>query len=830
MKKRIASEMAIWDLHIHTNKCPKMTGELKRLTDDEYIDEIIEVLNNNPLVEMISFTDHNTFSLSVYEEFINRSSDVVLIPGVEVDFRYEESNKNYRQLVMYWDFDLNNKKNYEEFQVKAKLFNDFMKDNCYVVSLYQLFEWLDKNKMNAIFSPHAFKQEATKNKPGRGLDADINNEDKAERYPKLYSDQFFCFWESSGISSRAKAEKYLRDFDNEDSVSIISFSDSKNIEEFKKYVENIDEKEKYKKGPPQYFRSLPNFRGIQLVGVESERIILNDHQTTEEIIKKIKSKENGTYISKLIFDGIEINLSDKLNTIIGGRGEGKSILLDSIKIALSEQNSHEIEPQRAEFISKYKIKACSNGKELDSSFKFDYFSQSHVTKLFQSYGEEFDLKLQEYFEEDLPSKEKNSIEIYNNEIIEECRNSFETFSRINLDNIVSINTKIIKVTESQIRPIVLAKNKLKVDLIEDITVQKMYDDILKLIPKQIKNEPEVIDEIISFLHSIVKKIKQYNIEEINQKVLHNAFYDGIITAKKNSSDENKIKIEVGGLISELFKQEAQEIVERVNIIKNLLSVHQKLKLEKIIINDENKNMLESGETPLFLFTYQIEYESIYNYFERVLRDYINKKTIDNFSELGKKNLIEYYMYLVNEKDLLTGKTLDNLNKKLKLIELNISKKYVIYYRIHKDSTSVRYKDITKLSPGSQTNILMEYIVNKKVGRPLLIDQPEDNIDNQTIYQTLRKWFKELKYDRQIIVVTHDANIAINSDSENLIIAKQNTYDEVEKKPIFSYKYGALEYDENLDVASLILDGGKDAVKKRLNKYGEKEENNDEKSN
>ena len=73
---------------------------------------------------------------------------------------------------------------------------------------------------------------------------------------------------------------------------------------------------------------------------------------------------------------------------------------------------------------------------------------------------------------------------------------------------------------------------------------------------------------------------------------------------------------------------------------------------------------------------------------------------------------------------------------------------------------------------------------------------------------------DLKMSRQVIVVTHDANIVINADAENVIIAEQPAPGE------FIYDYGALEYDDVIDKASLILDGGKDAVKRRLVKYGE----------
>ena len=73
--------------------------------------------------------------------------------------------------------------------------------------------------------------------------------------------------------------------------------------------------------------------------------------------------------------------------------------------------------------------------------------------------------------------------------------------------------------------------------------------------------------------------------------------------------------------------------------------------------------------------------------------------------------------------------------------------------------------------------------------------------------------RKQKYNRQIILVTHDANIVINGDAENVIIANHD-----EKN--FRYEYGALEYGKILDNAARILDGGKTAIHRRIEKYGE----------
>ena len=125
-------------------------------------------------------------------------------------------------------------------------------------------------------------------------------------------------------------------------------------------------------------------------------------------------------------------------------------------------------------------------------------------------------------------------------------------------------------------------------------------------------------------------------------------------------------------------------------------------------------------------------------------------------------------------------------------------------------------------------LLLEYS-NKKC--PILIDQPEDSLDNRAIYNELVAYIKEKKKDRQIIIVTHNANLVVNADSEQIIVANQHGLKSKNLNNVkFSYKFGSLENttkDKNghfLDKKNIkehiceILEGGEEAFKKRNNKY------------
>ena len=117
--------------------------------------------------------------------------------------------------------------------------------------------------------------------------------------------------------------------------------------------------------------------------------------------------------------------------------------------------------------------------------------------------------------------------------------------------------------------------------------------------------------------------------------------------------------------------------------------------------------------------------------------------------------------------------------------------------------------------------------------PIIIDQPEDDLDNRAIYTELVTYTKEKKSKRQIILVTHNANVVVNADSEQIIVANQHgskTPNNNSKK--FEYKLGSIESEVKSDSehASIlesktikehiceILEGGNTAFKLREQKY------------
>lgn len=122
------------------------------------------------------------------------------------------------------------------------------------------------------------------------------------------------------------------------------------------------------------------------------------------------------------------------------------------------------------------------------------------------------------------------------------------------------------------------------------------------------------------------------------------------------------------------------------------------------------------------------------------------------------------------------------------------------------------KELDKLSVGQRGTVyLCLKLATDAFSKPIIFDQPEDDLDNEFIMNELIDIFKELKKYRQIVIVSHNANLVVNADAEQVIIANN-------KKEKLSYKSGSIENPFIIEGVCDVLEGGKDAFEKRKNKY------------
>jgi len=148
--------------------------------------------------------------------------------------------------------------------------------------------------------------------------------------------------------------------------------------------------------------------------------------------------------------------------------------------------------------------------------------------------------------------------------------------------------------------------------------------------------------------------------------------------------------------------------------------------------------------------------------------------------------------------------------------------------------SIKYQgtNIELLSPGKKgiVLLLMYLVLDTKSSVPLIIDQPEENLDNKSVYPYLINYFKGAKKRRQVIVITHNPNLVLNTDAEQIIVANFEAIPTTQKARI-RYISGAIENSFISEKAKIpierqgikehgidILEGGPEAFGKRKDRW------------
>jgi energy-coupling factor transporter ATP-binding protein EcfA2 len=147
--------------------------------------------------------------------------------------------------------------------------------------------------------------------------------------------------------------------------------------------------------------------------------------------------------------------------------------------------------------------------------------------------------------------------------------------------------------------------------------------------------------------------------------------------------------------------------------------------------------------------------------------------------------------------------------------------WVFDYRHIDLSYGLRYNktELENLSPGTKGIVLLVLYLamDEEDNRPLIVDQPEENLDSESIYLMLSKYFRAAKKRRQVILITHNPNLVVNTDAEQIIIASSSrgagTF------PTFEYCGGSLEDSAGVrEKVCNILEGGERAFLEREKRY------------
>lgn len=383
--------------------------------------------------------------------------------------------------------------------------------------------------------------------------------------------------------------------------------------------------------------------------------------------------------------------------------------------------------------------------------------------------------------------------------------------------------------------------------IEDYELQKDLVSKLEIQDALLKYQDNLIDE--SILREFTEFFEKFNTElkdkfQEKQRSITSTLDSQIDNAKNEVIiiEENSAYIKGTKFLktnTELIKIE--ELIQSETQILQLIEdfEHQKDNLEKEI--EENRTTIIDK-----YFMYKSAREKLENEFkisEIDLEISLKFKMIDLYDEFayinGQGNLKNKFIEsLTTDFDAIISSIFDqkdlrfNNNKNIRnLIEHFFSTHFYEY-----DFTIVYQDDEFKqMSPGKKAFVILKLILEFSDSKiPVLIDQPEDSLDNRAIYNELTKYIKDTKKQRQIIIVTHNPNVVVGSDCENIIIANQhsNVYKNRNNEK-FAYVNGGLEdsftkkSDYILESQGIrehifeILEGGKDAFEKREKKYNVK---------
>jgi hypothetical protein len=153
---------------------------------------------------------------------------------------------------------------------------------------------------------------------------------------------------------------------------------------------------------------------------------------------------------------------------------------------------------------------------------------------------------------------------------------------------------------------------------------------------------------------------------------------------------------------------------------------------------------------------------------------------------------------------------------LEIQEWPVPDEVTIKFNLAREGSAARYRDLSRLSVGQKATCILLLLLAQEE-RPLVIDQPEDDLDNRFIYDDVVERLREVKDRRQLILATHNANIPVLGDGE--LIAVLETEEEGGRAVGKVAETGSIDSPAIKLAVTQILEGGREAFQRRQEKYG-----------
>lgn len=596
----------------------------------------------------------------------------------------------------------------------------------------------------------------------------------------------------------------------------------------------------------------------------------NDYQVIDKVIF-IQNDDCNNPVEKIV------SFNPNLNTVIGGRSNGKSTLTNSVAKALNNRNflarddkngsgmfafkdesnlrlfwkdgqinKGEEGKRDVEFLPQdYMIRIAENdelrNKLIEDTVKADKENYQKIIdydKAVQSINNEVDDLIRNWsnLKNELsklvpPEGDKQGIkaqiEKLNIQINEQQKkNNFSDEDSAEYEmkkNELAIAKNIKRLNETNSTELGKMKQKTIEIRADYLDISKELQQQLQefILEQQIKLDAEWKQKL-SEVHETVNSNLILQDTRINDIIDSEAYTKGQINIASNETLMN---------LSSQLRQESEKLDQLSEFEEDkdrLLSEIQEIEIEIISHYSDLKKLREAlsenfsvkaTSVEIELSFVPVNFESYIDYLHG--RNSVNNTFIQDFDNDFDKKFETIFDDL--ELSYNKGRTQNDLIKDI-LSRQWFKRNYILKFE---------EDDFLHMSQGKKAFVILTLILEfSQDEKPVIIDQPEDSLDNRAIYNELTRYLKSKKKDRQIILVTHNPNIVVGADAENVIIANQLSDKSPNENGVqFDYINGSLENSKVIqtDQGFLnskgirehvveILEGGDEAFKKREEKY------------
>lgn len=642
-----------------------------------------------------------------------------------------------------------------------------------------------------------------------------------------------------------------------------------------------------------------SWEGLRQILYEPEdRVRIQSESPEPE--KSIYTLDHVTLSQKKINDtlriaDVELALNHNLVTIIGGRGSGKTALLDLI--AYCFKDGADLPSSELSFVSRIggaipqvDIDLASGERCTKSEDHPVYFYESSdITYLKQNHFDEYTANPNKLYEHifDIVFLHSGGSKQEFDKFDEEIRSKLEKTHRINveIDNLSRRVQVELPKEEASLKKKRGEVRDYKQRLEQQQSKQSASGEISKELTSEIKlihTQREQLQRLLEAHEQVIQHTEEYTAHlESSKHIISNTPVEGDLGLKAISFSTiedaiNAFTRDINGNIRTIKKalegldKQAQEIKSKIDALDGIerevaglqqsvdraeaevrqieASIHNLNKLKKKIAE------LQKERATLFTDALRIATEQRVYLQERI--EAFNRLSghilqgIDFQATIDTKILYDkYHSRIIDKVDRRSHSEVD-IKKRLKEVvdaantALNSPEQSAapleriasaleqlasetkikstvqesellnaLFNRFFQIGLHIRFngRSLESLSMGERAVVLLKILLNTD-DKPLLIDQPEEHLDNRYIYNELVPAFRAAKAKRQIIIATHNANLVVNTDAEQVVVAQYH-------EGTISYKSGALENDDTRELIKDILEGGEQAFRKREEKYG-----------